>query len=198
MDMWKKGRRIFPVVIAGVILGIAGGCGNTDGGEDLCEGPEVDPNLGAVSLGEMFPPSEDVEDNPGDTTRVPVEWTVLLESTCEKDLEISETCVVGEEDEGSDQTDARHFTKEGPTMTTVPTGEESAIRLTYQRENPNSEGDVDNVAVLVQSNAENRPTLVVPICARVIGEDDDPESISCTTPVEKPAEGEQLTDVCSN
>lgn len=189
---------VLAAALAGTAL-VGASCGNTDGGSDLCEGPEILPNQSPVSIGEMYPSSEDVEPRPGDNTRVPVEWTVLLESTCQKTLEISNTCIVGEADDGSDKTDARFFRPvDGPTKESVPADEESAIRVTYDRDKPNPEDDVDNIALVVQSNAENFPTLVVPICARVIEEGGDPEPVPCTSPVEAPPEGEKKTGICGN
>jgi hypothetical protein len=189
---------VVATALAGAAL-VGASCGNTDDSSDLCKGPEILPNQSPVRIGEMYPPSDDVEKRPGDNTRIPVEWTVLLESTCQETLEISEACIVGAEDEGSDGTDARFFEPvEGPTKESLESDEESAIRVTYDRERPNPEDDIDNIAVVVQSNAENFPTLVVPLCARVIEEGEEPEPVPCTSPVEPPPEGEQKTGICEN
>lgn len=186
------------VALAGCLVGWSAGCGDSAGGSDLDEGPCISPNLGSVSLGEVFPPSEAVEPNPGNNSRSPVEWSVVLESNCDRSVEISETCVVGEEDDGSNQSDAEVFTKEGPRPEgPVETGEETVVRITYEREQPNSEGDTDKIAVVVQSNADNTPTLVVPICARVVGEDEERGPIECSSPVEIPDDGERIEGLCS-
>lgn len=196
METWMSYRTL-SAVLAGLVVAL-GGCGNTDESQDLCKGPELLPNRSPVSLGEIFPPSEDIEPNPGDNTRTPVEWTVLLESTCRESVEISETCVVGENDENSDQSDAQFFEMLGPTKTSVPTDEETAVRLSYEREAPNREDDVDNIALVVQSNATNFPTLVVPLCGRVIETGEDPGAVTCESPIEAPPKGEKKSDICPN
>ena len=69
------------------------------------------------------------------------------------------------------------------------------VRLTYERDEPNGGDDVDDIAVVIQSNATNFPTLVVPVCARVIPEGQERSSIECTSPVSVPA-GERDDSLC--
>ena len=177
---------------------LASACGGTDGGSDLCKGPKLLPDQSPIILGEMYPSKKGIAENPGDNTRVPVERTVLLESTCRKTVEISTSCLVGENDEGDNSSDAEFYTMEGPTQNSVPSDAESAVRLTYERKDPNNKDDIDNVALVVQSNAVNYPTMVIPFCARVVKEGTDRKAISCTTPVQAPPQGEKKTGICGS
>lgn len=175
----------------------AAGCGDSADQSDRCAGPQILPDRSPLFFGEVYPPPEDEEEkNPGILDQTPIAQTLLLESPCEETLEIEETCLVGETDDDG-ESDAEQFTPTGPKPKTVPTDESAAYRLIYEREEPNEGDDIDNAAIVVQSNAVNFPTLVVPVCARVLEEGEErSESVECRSPVEAPAEGERREDLC--
>ncbi len=167
------------------------GCGPS-GDDDGCS----ERSLGAVfsranNLGSMFPPSDEDSDV-SDDSRVPYEWTVLLRTECFAPVTISKVCLVGAGG-SADAPEVSQFLLEGPTATEVTSQEEAAVRLTYNRRQPSG---VDNVALLVESNAADFPTLVIPVCARVVENGAERGDIECTTPVPVPAVGETVSAVC--
>ncbi|MEZ4459902.1 MAG: hypothetical protein R3E66_09265 [bacterium] len=138
-----------------LMLLFAAACGGT---EDA-NGPEVVPHVSPVQLGDFWPQGNTDPDY-GNNERTPYEWVLLLQSVGDEPVKVSKACLVG---------DASNFIIEGPVPTTIPAGDEGAIRLTYGRNNPGS----DRVAVVVRSNAKNFPTLVVPLCASVVADGAD-------------------------
>lgn len=192
----SSGAVAFGLVGVVALLFASTGCGNSGDQSDRCAGPQILPDRSPLFFGEVYPPPEDEEDkNPGVLDQTPITQTLLLESTCKNSLEIEKTCLVGENDDG--ESDAAQFTPTGPKPKTVPTDESAAYRLTYEREEPNDGDDIDNAAIVVQSNAVNYPTLVVPVCARVLEEGEErSESVECRSPVEAPAEGEREEGLC--
>ncbi|MFO0751470.1 MAG: hypothetical protein U1F43_38250 [Myxococcota bacterium] len=77
--------------------------------------------------------------------------------------------------------------------THVENGAAAAVRITYDSDTVNrdkdSDGkrDPDNIAVVIQSNAKNFPTLVVPVCAIIIPGASDAFPFLCESPVTVPA-----------
>ena len=166
-----------------VLLGvISSGC--RDGGAN---GPvEILPNVSPARLGQMWPLGENDPD-PGSTERVPYELVILL-TTESGGLEIEEVCLEGSADA------LMQFALEGPVPETPKRDEDAALRITYERQAP---GPEDNVAVVVQSNAENFPTLVIPVCAQVVAEGQERVIFECSSPVTV-APGARDDTLCAN
>lgn len=158
-----------------------------DSDESSCVGPEILPHESPKNLGHFLPLGNGETHDPGDPTKVPYEWTLFLRSTCSTPLVISKVCVVGDKHNGNP--DDQAFTIEGPLPATVEKGQAAAVRVTYDSDEVNVDGDhngerdPDQVAVVVQSNAKNFPTLIVPICAIIIPGADDAHPFVCESPV---------------
>lgn len=179
------------VALAALTLTAALVAGCDSASSSGCEGPEILPHLSPANLGNFHPlPSGEAAD-PGDPASVPYEVTLFLRSTCSAPLVIDRVCVVGDAHNGDESDPA--FTIEGPVPATVNKGDAAAVRLTYDNSHVNrdlnSDGarDPDRVAVVVQSNAVNFPTLVVPVCAAIIPADENATAFSCDSPVTVPA-----------
>ena len=171
-------------------------CGDDDDVE-ICEGPEIKPHLNPVFFGDFYPLPEGDDPQPGLNEYTPYEWTLLLSSDCEKAVVIDKICIVGDNHNGEEGNHA--FTVEGPEPKTIPYGEKAAIRITYNHSDINIDGDgeadPDNVALIIQSNATNYPTLVIPICARIIPKGAERKGFSCKSPVTV-EKGESDTTLC--
>ncbi len=154
-------------------LAIAG-CGGDDASVDICEGKELIPHLSPVSLGEFS------------ASQTPFQWNLVLHSPCDEAVTISEACLVGD--------NVGEFVMEGPDRMVASRDRNSVVRLTYER---SSAAEQDDIALVVQSDADNAPTLVVPICARVVDGSPSDESLECDSPVAIPSEGEQVDGLCS-
>lgn len=178
------------------------GCSGTDGNSnETCSAPQLRHSPTPFSFQEAFPPPDDnADENRGDRTRTPFEATFHLRSGCEKDVDVQKTCLIGEGEETGSGKTTEHFAVEGPKPSTVKEGTDSVLRITYDRDQPNSGDDVDNAAMVIQSNAGNLPTLVVPMCARVIQKSQDAsrQPVECESPVEIPSAGEKKEGLCSN
>ncbi len=183
---------------------LAAGCGNNESegvrtiGTNLQDPAQAgeermgEPIFVGPIFPEMYPPSDNTADDPVDTERTPFEFVVLLRSTGEVPVDISEICLVGESDTARDQ-----FILEAPETPVQSTSQvDQAVRITYDRQSPNGGGNVDRVSLVVQSNAENYPTYIVPFCGRVIGEGSDPQAIGCSTHL-MVAPGESAEDLCN-
>lgn len=151
------------------------------------DGPvEILPNVSPVRMGQMWPLGDEVDD-PGTNERVPFEVVILL-TTESGGLEVDSVCLEGTPDA------LAQFALEGPVPEVPKRDEDAALRVTYERQAP---GPQDNVAVVVQSNAENFPTLVIPVCAQVIAEGEERIIFECTSPVTVPP-GERDDTLCAN
>lgn len=170
MSLWK---------LAPPALLVAGfftlGCG---GGEteftNVCEGRELVPHLSPVSLGEFRPLGSRTADLT-DGTRTPFEWPLILHAPCDDEVTISNVCIVGDA--------AQHFALEGPSSEVARRGEDSAVRLTYNRQTPHDGDAQDDIAIIVESNADGG-TIVVPVCARVVDGSPSDEPLECNPPAE--------------
>lgn len=170
---------------------LAGGAGCDDGGED-CSEPTLVPQVARLNLGDLRALGADEVGNPASLEAVPFEFVLLLQSKCTAPVVITKACIIGDAHNG--EASAPAFTLEGPIPLTVPFRTESALRLTYDHTDPNTvdadadgQPDPDSVAIVIQSNAVNAPTLVVPVCARVIAADGEPAAVPCVSPVVVPA-----------
>ncbi|MEZ4268955.1 MAG: hypothetical protein R3F39_21570 [Myxococcota bacterium] len=172
------------VFAAGALLGAAG----CDDGDKDCTAPTLVPQVTRLNLGDLRALSAGAVENPASLEAVPFEFVLLLQSKCTAPVVITEACIVGDAHNGVATDPA--FTLEGPIPLTVPFRSEAALRLTYDHADPNTvdadadgQPDPDSVAIVIQSNAVNAPTLVVPVCARVIAADGEPAAVPCTSPV---------------
>lgn len=184
--------------LAVAVAGCSGTDGNGNGG--ACDEPTLQHSPKPFNFPEAHPP-EDGEENRGDRERTPFEATFHLRSQCRgEDIEVEKSCLVEEGDEIGYGKTTEHFSIEGPEPSTISHGQDSVIRLTYTREEPNQGDDIDDAAMVIQSNAANWPTLVVPVCARVVpeSEDRDPERVPCAAPIEQPEKGEKVDGLCEN
>ncbi|PIE21188.1 MAG: hypothetical protein CSA66_00055 [Proteobacteria bacterium] len=164
----------------------------------VCVGPEITPHLSPVSFGDLYVQGSD-DPRPESRVAVPYEWTLLLLSDCQRELVIDEICLVADDHNGVEGDHA--FTVEGPLPASIPYGQTGAIRVTYDHADPNTvdadgdgSPDPDAVALVIQSNATNYPTLIVPICGRIIPKSGTPAEYECASPIEVPA-GE-YRDLC--
>ncbi len=174
----RRGCFLFAAVLASLMVL---GC-DDDAQNDAAEGctdppgPMILPHLSPVSLGVMYPlgnktPDATLRD------RTPYEWVLLLQAPCENQLNISKVCLIGDDAKGGD--DVAQFSIEGPTPMSPNAATPGALRITYDRQTPNSGDDMDNVALVIESNAKNFPTLVVPICARVVADGSPRPDLPC-------------------
>ncbi len=164
------------------------GCGDEES-SDLCSGRTILPHQSPAVFGQMFPlGTRDID--VVNATRVPFEWVLLLQAPCEESVTIEKVCLIGEDAKEGD--DVAHFILEGPVPGSASAAEPAAVRITYDREEP--VGTIDNVALVIQSNASNYPTLVVPICAQTVADGEERVEIECTSPV-MVDEGEAV-DLC--
>ncbi len=152
-----------------LLLGLgASACRDGGGSGDV----DILPNVSPARLGQMYPLGEN-DPEPGTTDRVPYELVILLK-TENGGLDIEKVCLEGSADA------LLQFALEGPQPPTPKRDEDAALRITYERQAP---GGPDNIAVVVQSNADNFPTLVIPVCAQVVAEGSERIRFECTSPV---------------
>ncbi len=167
-----------------LVLSFVIGCG----GSEEAGTPDILPHLSPASFGDIkvLPDGQDPE--PGSKAFQPYEWVLLLQNTGTADLTITEVCIVGDQHNGGEND--RAFAIEGPVPEIVPPGTEAAVRLTYDPSSKNIADvdgdqvpDPDRVAVIVQSDAGNFPTLIVPVCARLVEDGDEYPEFHCDSPV---------------
>lgn len=164
-----------------------------DSSEDTCSGATIFPSESPKALGPFRLRANNEAADPGGGITVPSEWTVFLQNTCGAPLKIDKVCLVGDGHNGDAEDPA--FTLEGPVPDTVKNGDAAALRLTFETTTINDDRDddgvrdPDNVAIVVQSNATNFPTLVIPVCALVVPADDldDANITGCASPISVPA-----------
>lgn len=151
--------------LACLVFSLLSACGSSeDEGERL-----LTPYPAELSMSSLYPLDNNDED-PATSERVPFERVVLLRATGGLPVEISKICLVG---------DAKNqFVLEGPKPATATAATDAAVRVTYERANV---GGPDQIALVVESNSTT-PTLVVPICARVI-KDGTRGPVACESPV---------------
>lgn len=174
-----------------LVLGLAaliGGCGGDDSGTAACTEPEILPHQSPVHLPDTRLLVAGETPDAGNRFATPYEWVLLLQSNCTTPVEINEVCIVGDDHNG--QPGNKAFTIEGPAPASVPYGTEAAVRVTYDPDTENTldadgdgNPDPDRVAIVIQSNAVNFPTLIVPLCARALAPDVTAPGYHCNSPV---------------
>jgi hypothetical protein len=168
-----------------LLVTAAPGCESREA-DNTCEEPAIEPHLSPVNFGDLYTPA-DGGTGVGGAQTVPYEWVLLLMSKCSEPVTVTATCFAGTTHAGAPANTA--FFVEGPVPATIEGGKEAAVRITYSPSAPNADtnGDgvpePDNVALIVQSNATNYPTLVVPICARLVAAGTERTAFECTSPV---------------
>lgn len=178
------------IVTVSLALTLNVGCSGEEGGQEICEGRVMNPHFSPAVLGEFRPPSS--SQSHLDDTRIPYQWHLLLHAPCDEPVTIEEVCMI----DGGDGA-ASQFVLEVPDETTASRNNDGVLRLTYERSDTHSGDDQDDIAIVVQSNADNAPTIVVPVCARVVSSfSDDRFGFECDSPVEIPAEGERVEGLC--
>lgn len=189
-----RGRNL--VVLMGLsLVGLSfSACGGESGQEgEVCEGRQLIPHLSPISFGELNPLGNR-EPDLSSPQRTPFEYVLLLQSPCNEEVKIDKVCLVG--DSAKNGSDTAQFELEGPEPGVAKRGREAVLRLTYERQTPNEGGDSDQVAIVVQSNAENHPTLVIPLCARVVADGTEKSDLPCESPVVIEA-GQKNAALCS-
>lgn len=167
-------------VLGALTLSLMISCGGGADGEELI----LEPYVESQSFGELYPLGNAAEDV-STSERVPYEWVLLLGAP-NVPVEIEKVCLVGDTD---------FFIHEVSEPTTAKPGADVAVRITYERTSPNDGESADNAAIVIQSNATNAPTIVVPICARVIADGMEKEPLVCAPPVAINA-GERDDSLC--
>lgn len=192
---WTLSVRILAVGLLSLTVLTMGGCGGDDE-EKSCSGRTLVPHLSPIAFEDMYPPADGIPDDLGTSERTPYEWVLRLQArglddvlSCES-VTIDKICLVG-----SDEAVQQFLTYPEAPLTADPGDSNDAhLQLTYIRDTPS--GSVDNVALVIQSNATNFPTLVVPVCARVIPDGQDKLIPECTSPVTPPAAGQRDDTLC--
>ena len=180
-------------------LCLALGLGCSDGEPD-CPGLTIASNPTALNFGDLYARSADERGDPDDPTRTPHHRVVILENGCGGVLEITEVCIANDRHNGVDDDPA--FLLEPPLHTELGPGGFTGARVTYDHTVVNedidrdAERDPDIAALIVHSNAQNAPTLVVPLCGRIIRDDETAESFDCPAPFTVPA-GQRLATACN-
>ena len=136
-------------------------------------GIHIRPDLSPISLGDLYPLPQGQQPDYGSNKYAPYAWTLLLQSEGTDQLVINKVCVVDDKNHA--------FTLEGPDITKVAPGADAALRITYGDQTVRS--NPDNAAIIVQSNADDFPTLVVPICAQTVADGSTRGPVDCTSPV---------------
>jgi hypothetical protein len=143
------------------------------------------PHLSPVNFGDLNPAPADGSTPAAQT--VPYEWALVLLSKCSQPVAITKICIVGDNHNGVKGSKA--FYTEGPEPKTAAPGVDPVVRITYSPKelntdlNADGKPDPDNVALVIQSNAVNFPTLVIPLCARLVAAGTAPSAFDCTSPV---------------
>lgn len=189
------------LVVALLVAGLGkGGCESEEGS---C-GPLISPHISPIYFGDVKTLANGEEPDVATLDTAPFEFVLILESACDPaaggpDLVIDGLCLVGDAHNG-DATDPA-FSIEGPVPSVLGPGELAAVRITYDpssvAEDTDDDGvpDYDSVALVVQSNATDTPTLVVPMCARLVGQNAELDAAACTSPVPL-IEGEADLTLC--
>ena len=177
----------------------------TDPDEEACAEKKLTASATAFNLGDLHPIPEDSLDDPSGSATARFERVLLLHAGCGGPVTITDACLVAPDDapEGGDEA----FTLEGPTPEVLEAGEIAALRVTYTRAEPlepeagDEEGEKSDEAeegeeapaptppsdfatLVVLSDAQDNPTIAVPVCARLRSTDDSLGEIPCEAKVE--------------
>ncbi|MBI5529261.1 MAG: hypothetical protein HY897_23295 [Deltaproteobacteria bacterium] len=181
----NSGKFLLPAAAVLLLATVSPGCDSREA-DNMCEEPTIEPHLSPVNFGDLYT-TEDGGTGGGGAQTVPYEWVLLLMSKCKEAVTVTAACFAGTTHSGAPANTA--FFVEGPVPAAIEGGKEAAVRITYSPSAPNADTngdgvpDPDNVALVVQSNAKNYPTLVVPICARLVAAGTERTAFECTSPV---------------
>ncbi len=160
---------------------------------DECSGAFIEPFPIALNFGDVHPATS------GTPESAPRRKTVLLHNTCGGTLRIERVCIVEDAHDGVEGDTA--FEIEGPDRAEVGPGDVAGIRVTFEHVTLNTSptpGAVppDRAALIVQTNAENAPTVAVPLCARLVAPGSQHEPFECPQTFPVPPEG--LPELCAD
>lgn len=172
------------LTIALLVLTTAGFSACDDASSD-CEQPELVSTLSPINLGNMLVRGSAPIDE-ATNTHPPYSLGLLLSSSCLAPVVIDKVCVVG---------DKASFSLRGPSPATVPFRTETAIEITYDRGGASPGGNPEQAALVIQSNAVNQPTMVIPLCARTVDDESKKTAFACESPVTV-AEGAKDDTLC--
>lgn len=166
---------MFKAETLAVALLVVTGAGWTacDDASTECEQPELVSTLSPVNLGNMVKRGSEPIDE-ATNTNPPYALALLLSSTCLQPVVIEKVCVVG---------DKASFSLRGPNPESVPFRTETAIEITYDRTGTSPNGKPEQAALVIQSNAVNQPTMVIPLCARTVDNVSQKTVFACESPV---------------
>ncbi len=146
-------------------------CDTTDAD---CAGVMVEPFPAALNFGDVNP----------DVAR---RKTVLLHSTCGGTLQITGIRIEDDAHNGVEGDGA--FSFEGPDVEEVGPGGAAGVRVTFRHTELGTPGETglpnpDRATLVIETNAANLPTVVVPLCARLVPPDRTGEPFDCPPPSE--------------
>lgn len=142
--------------------------------DEGCSGAVAEPFPAALGFGDL---KAGAPEGPlGEAA--PARRAVLVRNGCSGTLTVTASCVVG---------DARGaYVLEGPDRDTAGPGDEIAWRVTYAPTEPEEPIDgqrpPDGAALVILSNAKDAPVLVVPLCGRLIADDETAGETTCALP----------------
>lgn len=176
-------------LLVGATMSPLAGCDSST--SSVCTGPQILPHQSPIRFGDLYLRGKNDEEHPESSVATPYEWVLLLQNKCSAPLKIEKVCVVGDAHNGAEGDQA--FSLEGPVPTEIPYNQLGSLRITYDTTSVNEDldqdgkPDPDNVAIVIQSNATDYPTLVIPACARTVSKGTKKEVFECASPVEVPA-----------
>ena len=166
---------------------------------DPCSGATLEVGTEAVHFGDLTLLSGGAIGDPNTADQVPSRRTVLLRNACGPALRIHQVCLIQNEHNGEAGSTA--FYLEGPDRAVLGPGQTAGLRLTFDAQtvsddlNQDAERDPDRATLVIQSDAHNTPTHVIPVCARTVPEGEANPPYDCPAPFTIPA-GEALPDLC--
>lgn len=166
-------------MVAASALLMAGACDSEAAG-----GAEILPHLSPVNFGDLYPLGNR-QPEPTSNERVPYEWVLLLQNGGSESLRISKVCLLDDNHNGVAGDKAFSIRVSDALPLTVVPGSEAAVEITFEHEELNvdldgdTEADPDTVALVVESNAKNYPTLVIPVCARLVENGTEKGAFEC-------------------
>jgi hypothetical protein len=186
--------RLSLAVAGACLIGVSlTACGSGEQEGESCGERSLIPHISSISFGELYPLGNR-EPDVSSSVRSPFEYVLLLHAPCSAEVAIEEVCLIGDSNRGG--ADVAPFILEGPEPDKARRGRDAVLRLTYEGQTPHEGDEGDHIAIVIQSNAEDNPTLVVPLCARVVAEGTEKSELVCRPPVTVQP-GQKVADLCS-
>lgn len=183
------------IVSLGVALSFGVGCGS---GSEFGSGPRIRPGLSPAVLGNLVLDTNASPAQGCSTGIAPCQWVLTIHSVGTDTLVINRVCIEGNT-RGAFSIEGPEGLNEPDTDGSLAVAEQTdaLLRITYDHDDLDPARNIDNIAVVIQSDAKDFPTLVVPVCGRMLDANDPPpDPVECTTPVPAPAEGERDDTLC--